>query len=267
MSSKYRALFLQSDEGRQNEDGSQSTFTLNPPLMLPKRNGYEWLCSVRTLNIPYVQHNITETKYYRFKFSYNNIPHQTIVEPGLYTLENLNSKLLFYTRELTDVITPLFNLQADESTGKIFIVANTINGFALLFDDNTGSNVFGICGFPNTQTQFAPNLIGEMYQSSTEAIFDQLQQINIHVSFCSGSDSYIGNNASDVVASISPNVSPQSRILYEYQQPIITGIPHEQINEFTVSIKDQNNNLLNFNPTTSQIENWNLTLQLWQEQI
>lgn len=262
MASKYINLFIQSDDSSVVDDnGSSILLNFNPALHLHKIEGKNWYCKCVSASIPYISPNITN-KYSMFLFSYEGNQHILAMETGLYDVMSLQTKMDFMIRQTLNINKSLFQILPDTSTGKVYIKALSTD-FSIQFDNRLGgSNVMQIIGFLPTTPAFIPTYNGQTVVGTNDTHIDQLQVINLHVSFVSSS--YQTNQSSDVLCSINPNVTPYSRIQYDPQNPPICMIDKQNIYSARVELRDQNGILLNMS-LQGYKEPWSVNLQVFQE--
>ena len=220
--SKYLNLFIQSDEANyQNDKNSSIIVNFNPSIKLPESQNENWYASCTLASIPYISPNIYNGNYDTFKFIYNGTTYVRKIQTGLYNIDALELKLDFYVKTSIGPDKTFFSILPETSTGTVFLKA-VQTGFTLLFDDNDGSNVMKMIGYPNTTLAWTPSTIGGLFQGTTDTNVDQLQVINVHCSFVASS--YQTSNSSNVLCSIHPDVEPFSRIQYKPSDPSVCQV-------------------------------------------
>jgi hypothetical protein len=256
--SRYINLFVQSDEANyRNNLNSSLTVNYNPAIRLPDKEGKKWYCKCISASIPYVSPNLYTNHYNVLKYKYNNVLHTVTIQDGLYDISNLQIKMDFLIKSQTGLVTQLFTLMPESSTGSIFIKANMTN-FSILFDNDSGSNVMQMLGFPSSIPEWHPSYITEMIQGTSDTYIDQLQVINLHCNFVSSS--YQTASGSNVLCSIHPDVSAFSRIQYNPPIATICEVDTYYIQQAQIELRDQNGTLINM-----LNEPWACSIQLFQE--
>ncbi len=92
--SKYVNIFIDSESADYtNDTQSQLKVNFNPAIKLSQNDEMRWYAKCLIASIPYVSPNIYENHYNTFIFKYNGSSYTFGLQYGLYSIENLQTKI------------------------------------------------------------------------------------------------------------------------------------------------------------------------------
>lgn len=212
--------------------GNKTNFNtpFNPPLELNSKRGYEIaLVDLETYNSFY---NITD-KNNIIEYENNGQTKTITISPGSYELKGLNRAVARQLEENNDKKAIAFfpNSNTFKSILKI------APGYKVKFSHK--NSIKDILGF--TKESYS-----EGYNYS-EKLVDILpiNSIFVHINVINGS--IVNGNQNPVIYTFFPKVSPGYKIIQKPVNPIFLPITLKCINDFKVTLTDQNNNELDLN--------------------
>jgi len=256
------SLYLSSDAATV-KNNSYVTFAMNPPLVLDKtRNHY---CRVLSASIPYVTPNVSaalKNNFVAFQLSVGGDVITSYLPDGRYSIIDLQNSLneLISTNS-GGVYTDIMRLCPYESTGKSIVeVTNFPEGFSLFYNNDIAggiTNVFNLLGFNSDHADFVPTYNNQIDTSDNKVNLNNLTTIHIVTNIIE--DSYLSGNLTNVVASVTPDVSPYMCVIYNPPVPIDCLVNMHVITNVVIELRDQN-----FNPIDMVGETFTVTMQIYE---
>lgn len=231
-------LYISSDPsfGAVNIDSNNNhlTFNLNPSIAIPHK--YNTTIRLVSANIWYTIPNVSATLYNNNTLQYSNdgITWTTLSFPtGLYDLGGIND---YISDSLINagLAYNLIQISGIQATGHTSISL----GNATMRINFTNSTIRTLLGF-NAGT-IGPGIAGQVYVSNNAATLNSLESIMIHCSIAAGS--YLGiQGGSDVIAKVTPDVSPGELIQFMPIHLIDTHVSGRNISSISFTLTDQAN--------------------------
>ena len=229
--------FVISSPENSTKDGSSVELNLNNPITfnLEKYHVYARLLEASIWwSIP----NITIHNN-KLHIIYGVTDYILYFDIGLYSLQNLNTKLSNFLRENALISNGIVFI-GDPVTSKISILLNNSN-FSINMSNST---IRSVLGFDNV-INVGPGVASTYYEAPFIAKLNSLTSILVHTNFISGS--YLNDKESSVLAIITPDVSPGSQIIYRPSNPSTVRINHNKIDRAKFYLTDQDNKPINMN--------------------
>lgn len=222
-------------DGAANINTSQNEFTVNidPPITVP--SNYRGTIRLLSANVWYTIPNVSQTLYNNNVLTLNNGgANITINFPvGLYDVAGIND---YINDQLINagLTSNLVIFQGVPATGGMTVrLAN--NTMRILWSLST---IAPVLGWTTASANTGPGPANNTYTSPNSATFNSLESIQIHASIASGS--YLGSRGgSDIVATITPDVTPGSLIQYRPIHLIETALNTRHINRILFRLTDQ----------------------------
>jgi hypothetical protein len=232
-------IFADSAQGlNKSADGSSFTYVANPPISIPRDANP--VATVTEANLFYTSPNVGPS------FSNNTLrfalitsgsvtagnavldEHILTFDTGLYSLADLQEELSAFTnlKQIPDDCLSLVGHSPTQTVEIQFDVQGTGYGVIIYLSD--ANSIGSLLGFTATdlvydRNSFAAADITEMahFRGSLAAKFDAIQLFLLRASIVSGSMSYdaTGDPSGNVLAALTPDVSPGSMILYRPIHP------------------------------------------------
>ena len=218
--------------------GSQLTVSLNPSILLDEKKNYHM--RLLQANIVYCQPNIIDGKNNSLTYKYTNSKltpqsEKTLTfDTGLYTIDDINTKVsLFMMAE--EGVSDLITFLPDPSTSKIY----SIYGMAdvTIYCDAQNS-IMPLLGFPASDGPIGGYPTASYDLSTNQANLNTIQNYNIQCDITTGT--YVNSQLGNVIASVIPDVSSYSTIIYKPYFPLRCPINIKRIETITITITDQN---------------------------
>ena len=258
-------LFLSSSTaaGAENVSSTGHSFDVhfNPPITIPQ-NAKNCFVSVVEANIWYTFINVNSTNNTFYYTDDNGVDNKYNVEfeNGLYSLENLNSELQRLVNESGNGSSSTFTLTGDTSTGKVVLQIET--GYKVCHNksgttNSISSSLNGLLGFTTDTTSPAAALTTgtATFKANNVAAFSSLEAVLINTSL--NTNVSLNGGHTPAIASISPDVTPQSLIQYRPQHPIKCTLEDRgKINRMNVYLTNQDGG----NTIDTNSETWSTRL-------
>ena len=245
---RYHTLFVTSKKGYTSNNGSMIQFNISPPLILDEKKIRE--LSIYDATVIYNFPNIgPEFGNNVFNWTDNNTTttYNYVLESGLYGLKQIQETISEFLKN-DGYAYNTFIFQGDLATGKLSTQANIAN----VTINWTVANSIGVPLGYTTDSIFAS--AGQFIESTNIVQLNNVNEILIRSNIVSGAV-YNNDGASDVVASIQPNVEPQSQIEYHIPgQYLWTSLNSNHIDKVAIYLTDQDGNALN-----TRNEKWTAT--------
>ena len=204
------SLFISNSNQQQTfNNGSKISLSMNPPIVLDPSKKY--YASASEVDIVYCFPNIITGKNNIFKFSEIIGGVRTYFtwtfSQGIYSISTIQEEINRATQEYCQN-NYLFILEPDPSSSHVYIHFMTTTSII----DCTGStNVMSILGYPASSAVLGPvTHINDFYEGE-KCELNNIQNVYLLASFVNGS--YQNAQCKNVLASITPDVSPFSTIL------------------------------------------------------
>jgi len=229
-------IFINTEFGvNTTQNGSRITTHLSPPIEFNnKKASFRVIQSSVFWSIPNISANLNNNV---LNFNEGGA-HSLTFDPGLYDLNSLNENISQYMVN-NGLSSDLIVFTGDSSTSKVSVQLNS----ATVVIDWTTSTVSGILGF--TSPSAGPVTSGTYIEADNIANLNSVTSILINCNFSSGV--YFNNKKSTVIASIVPNVSIGSQIIYEPINPISSQVHVNHIDEISFWLTNQNNEPIDTN--------------------
>ena len=225
-------IFFNSKDGYKNSLGNESSYQLNPSILLdPNNNNYYEMLSA---TVVYNTSNLSASKLNNtFTFD-DGVLHTYIFPDGLYSLADIQETL---SENLVNDGLPsnLFILSGDSSTQKTSL---QINAVGVSIDVSTNTLLNKLLSFTSN---IGPTVLSDgWYESNDVAKLNSLLEYQVRCNFTNGS--YFNKNGlTNIVDVIVPfNAQVGSQIFREPINPIYNKISVSTIDEISFRITDQN---------------------------
>lgn len=232
-------IFINSKFGSNtSNNGSSVTYHISPPLEIGSKS-----CKFRVLqsniwwSIPNISPDLNNNT---LRFLDGITPYTITFEKGLYDIQSINqniSDFLINEGFPGDTI----QLSGDNSTGKLSFVINSIF-FTIDFFNST---MWKVLGFNGNQV-LGPGTAPYTVEAENVAKLNSVNTILIHTNFTNGVY-YNDRVGSNIVASVTPDVSIGSQILYRPLHPIEAVVSVHHIDELNVYLTNENNQNIDTN--------------------
>jgi len=229
-------VFITSKLNQTAENGSRFDLDLNKDLEFDHIK-YNIYAKVIQANIWYSFPNILPENF--FKFRHNFVDHTIVFNKGLYDISNVNDIIRQYFQANSLAIN-LFEIKGDDASSKTYISVTDSVSFDMTEQLNIGRTIMG---FNSGDYVMAT---GNIIYSQNVANFNLVTNVLVHSNISSGSyfnDIY----SSDILASITPNVSPSELITYEPFNPVASLVSTSRLSNINLYLTDQNNKALDTN--------------------
>ena len=236
------SLFVSNSDSRYtSNNGSTVTLPLNPPIILDPSKRY-YACATE-IDVVYCFANIFTGKNDKFKYTEmkNGTPFafEHTISQGIYTWRALQDEINRCTQ--ADVQNnALFILEPDTSTSHMFIHFMTTTCKINCFGSD---NMMKILGYPESTAMLGPVTYKNDFYEGDNAQLNNIQNVLLTASFVSGG--YKNSQATNILASITPDVEPYSTILYRPNKSIYVPVSQNVLDTMSFQLTDQDGNILN----------------------
>ena len=213
-----------------NATGSQVTVNLNPGIVLDDKKKYQM--RLLNANVVYCMPNIT-AKNNTLSYTLDGTAHVITFDTGLYDLASINETISLYTLQIGNGESDsLITFVADDATSKLYINF-AISG--VIVDCTPTTSIMPMLGFPTGQLTSTTNVL--WFKSTNQAMLNSLQAILVKCDIANGS--YLNSNSSNVIASITPNVSVGSTIIHAPVHPPRISLNTNRMDSLTFTLVNQ----------------------------
>lgn len=223
-----------------DQTGSELSFHLGQPLRFNNSMHdvhFRLLLSTIWWTFPNISSDLANNG---LRFFVGATQYDIAFEKGLYDLASINSNVSQYLVN-NNLLPNLITFSGDLSTGKISVQINQ----ASVFIDWNGSTIRDILGFTQLSSGIGGSA-GTYYEADSVAQLNSISNILIHANFSSGA--YLnGKKGSNVVASVTPDVTIGSQIVFQPFHPVRTEVLNNTIDEVRIYLTDQDLNRLDTN--------------------
>jgi hypothetical protein len=258
------SLFItNSDQNNTSLNGSKITLHLNPRITLDPNKKY-YACAPE-VDITYCFANIFKDVNDKFKYTelkdgiLTSFVH-TITQ-GIYTWTALQEEINRSTQENLQN-SRLFVLEPDTSSSHMYIHFMTTTA---RIDCTGNDNMMQILGYVPSDGILGPVAHVNDYVEGMNARLDNVQNVLVLASFVSGS--YQNAQAKNVLASVTPDVSPYSVIMYRPNMPIWVPVSQDVLETITFQLVDQDSNPINMgiHEESDKPERWSARIVIVDE--
>lgn len=250
MSTDTINLFISSSaSGAQlDANGTRLRVNLNSPLLVPIHRK----CRVISSNIWYDFPNILSGSN-TIEFTYNAVVYTYVIPEGLYSLHDLIERI----KELEhnyNLPSPFFELQSDESTGKVSFRVINMGGLAFAMNYDVNNPIFNLLGFTGAHPGGPDE---SWYDGANKAALNQVNSILIHASFIN-SGVFNSRSGSTVISEVQITSTPGSQIITKDVNPIVSNVVESQIDDIVIWMTSEDG----VTPLYSS-EPWSLIIELF----
>jgi len=231
LNSKYATKYI-------DNNYSNSYFDL-PNIIIASQHHIH--LSVKNIIIPYSFYNINSTNNY-LAFTINNIVYT-------YTISEGNYNVIQFVKYI-NILIKLSNLILSYDSIKNKLVFNNVGFNFVLSNTSTCLNFMGISSY---------NLYSANNKLTGDTCLNMqtVQSIYIKTNFLTGNINSGDLYTQDTLCTIPVTTQPYSNIVFENYNNFTSNLYTNLLNEITIKLTDQNNNIINLNGL-----HWSLTLQL-----
>lgn len=248
-----QAIFLSSDTSQSSNiinksaDGSTFTVLMNPSITIPS-TAKNIKIYTNSVNFWYSFINISSSRGNNKLYITDDVAlpskYTLTIDDGLYSLSDLDSALN-YQVIAAGLPSGTLTLTGDNATGKVIFTLTT--GYQIYFYTNS---MYVLLGTTNLQKIPSGGLTVATYieKAGAVATFSSLSSVLYHCSLVN--NSVLNGRGSDVIASVSPNVSVGSLQIdrpYNLVKIPANNLVGLRIDQIGIYITDQLGNLLNTN--------------------
>ena len=212
--------------------GNQVTVNFSSPIILDDKKKYE--LRLLNANVVYCMPNVTSANN-ELWYTINGSTRCVTFDDGLYSLDDINSTLSFFTYQtLNGNESGMILFEPDQATSKLYISFSRVG---ITVDCTASHNILGMLGFPASMGVLSSSA-SLYYRSTNQAQLNSLQNILIKCDITGGS--YVNGDQSNVIASVTPNVDSYSTISFFPIHPTRCAIFVKRIDRITLTLTDQN---------------------------
>ena len=234
-----------------SNNGSSVTTSLTPPILLNPNKKYEM--RLLSASIVYCEPNISSTlNNNKLDYNVDGTNFSITFPSGLYSLNDINTQISLFTLE-NNSDASMISFIANEANSTIYLYADT----PLTVYASHANSIMQILGFSTSDITLSAS---GYVNGENQANLNTLQTILVTCDVVT--DSYFNSQVSNIIAAITPNVSPYSTILYTPVHPTRVKIYTSQINQITFTLTDQSGAMLIMNPKNNTAELWNVVVSI-----
>jgi len=230
-----------------------------PSIPLDDKVDYE--LRLISANIVYCMPNITSSNN-TLTYIFGGTTHTITFDTGLYALSDINNIVSLYTGISNNGgDSNLIVFSADESTSKIYIFFSQPY---VEINCGVSNSIMPMLGFPTSSGVIGGLNIASWIKGAYAAQLNSLQNILIQCDIVNGG--YSNTQVSNVIAVVTPNVTPYSTIIYTPYFPISCPVfKRGKIDSITITLVDQDGNDIDMGTsggTDLPAELWSVVLTL-----